>query len=69
MKIYNKILVGYVIQTFREDGTLIDQEFVHGDTEWENNIGESLDEDYIPDCVLEKRVPVVLRDQGEGYAT
>ena len=40
-----KVIVGFVVQDFNEDGTLISQEFIAGDqVDYENEEGESVDE-------------------------
>lgn len=48
----NKITTGYVIQKVDiKTNKIVKQEFVAGDVEWENESGESLDENDIPEDV------------------
>ena len=39
-----KIIDGYVIQTFNDEGLCVSQDFVAGDESFEDNFGESIDE-------------------------
>lgn len=57
----NRIVVGYVVQTFNEDGTFVSQNFIGSDyVEYENQFGEVLDEGEIPETVISAYPPIEM---------
>lgn len=67
MKLYNKIITGYVIQSFDENGEFVEQDFISGEVDWEDGEGNSISDDEVPDSVFDSNIPIILISQDETH--